>query len=248
MSKPGQDSPSGPFVSGPHLPQVAPPPPRSVLVTSAIIQVPLASLGVLDEAASEVYRVFGLQTDQILIEDASYTALAAQIAQARNAIRQSRESGCPLSSYTIRVAAKQVRIPCYQPQISPVLARAYALLGIETVDLVVGAHAFTVLSSYLTSAKSAIDTLTSHWLEGPRPPSGPDGPAPCPVGRSVPVNTRGLTIQDYYTEYPSQTVLTLSAMFGTRFLCLQDRGGRTFYVPSLPEGVGGVAQRLGLYL
>jgi hypothetical protein len=67
----------------------------------------------------------------------------------------------------------------------------------------------------------------------------------------MPVHTRGLTIQDYYTEAPAQTFLTLASMFGTRFLCLQDRNGRVFYVPNLPSdrcgGIDAIALRLGLY-
>ena len=78
--------------------------------------------------------------------------------------------------------------------------------------------------------------------------SADQSPQPEPVGRAMPVHIRGLTIQDYYSELPSQAILTLASLFGARFLCLQDRSGRLFYIPNITGGVDAVAQRLGLYL
>jgi hypothetical protein len=153
-----------------EAPQVEPfvgPPPQAISVKAGALVVPVVASGQLDEATKTVCSVFGLDIDVLLVDDAIYTVLSSHLAEARGAIRKSKVSGAPLGVLTAKIPMLQVNVPSYQPQVTPARAHLYTIIGVDTVDVVMGTAVFTVLAGHLAAAKAALGSLLGQKGDEP---------------------------------------------------------------------------------
>lgn len=159
------------------------PAPQPVRIAGPFTMIPLATLGVLSDVNKEIYALFGITTDVLLVGDSTYTVLTNQLEAARDAIRRSKHENVSLGTFTTRVPTQHVLVPNFQPQLTETRARLYEALGIDTMDVVIGDTVFTVLATQLASAKLALSALF------PQSGRSEELPLPLPLSLSTPTRT-----------------------------------------------------------
>lgn len=226
-----------------HLPAT---PSIPVLIPGTSLNVPLATPGRLDAGTLSVYAALGLETVVLLVDGLEYTVPVDHVASAKAALvrRVAPIAGGVAADprTTVAVPRPSVQVPDHQPRADPSVVRVYEALGIDVVNVVLGAGTAEAVHTVRTDSVAAARSWVKHQAEC-------ESAGHCHTPASRPCPIAGVTLQDHYVgDQPPVTDRVLARLFGARFLrVLAPVGGMTYWVLKGPAGVEATLTRLGLY-
>jgi hypothetical protein len=204
---------------------------RTVLHAGNTLTVPVATKGRLDDLTRTIYTLFNICTDVMVVDAKEYTVLSQHLLVAKSIILASQIPGAAekatLASRTVEIPVHYVSVPEFQPQVKPDVALVHDTLRIDTVDLELESRSAERLNGniILVPKAASIYTIVTARIDDAktRLMSGTHAPV-------VQVLVAGIKLRDFYTDEPAAPVSTLARLFGARFVSVQDRYSKSYWV------------------
>jgi hypothetical protein len=178
-----------------------------------------------------------------------YAVPEQQLTEAHAAIRAHAEGTGPLpSTITVSVVVPHLTLPAYQPLISPVIESIYAILGINTVTVMIYGTPYTALMPHAcTSAGLDFSTLMGELSTAM--PAAIRAVAPMRTGPMATLPITEPRLKMYYTVAAPFTDVdrTMANLLGVRYITATDATGAAVTVAAHQPATPSIMAHLRLY-